>query len=139
MPEQERLPKLAASLSPARKGSLHFPPRPPEMAARGGCCLAAFDEMVPNGHGLRKLDPASIDAFATRWLGSGRPLHILVNSAGNAYGRRTLDAELATLAREMVEQGTALEAACRIIILEDQLEEALRQNQEHERREQAGA
>ncbi len=29
----------------------------------------------------------------------------------------------------MVDQGTALEAACRIIILEDQLEEALRHNE----------
>ncbi|MFJ2829608.1 oxidoreductase [Streptomyces sp. NPDC087263] len=28
------------------------------------------------------LDPASIDAFAERFLASGRPLHILVNSAG---------------------------------------------------------
>jgi hypothetical protein len=33
----------------------------------------------------------------------------------------------------MCDQGTALEAACRIIILEDQLEEALRQNQHHQR------
>ena len=31
-----------------------------------------------------------------------------------------------------VDQGTALDAACRIIILEDQLEEALRQNQAHQ-------
>ena len=35
---------------------------------------------------------------------------------------------LAARAREMVDQGTALEAACRIIILEDQLEDALRHN-----------
>ncbi len=28
------------------------------------------------------LDPASIDAFAERFVGSGQPLHILVNSAG---------------------------------------------------------
>jgi NAD(P)-dependent dehydrogenase (short-subunit alcohol dehydrogenase family) len=28
------------------------------------------------------LDPASVDAFAERFLASGRPLHILVNSAG---------------------------------------------------------
>ncbi|PWR12810.1 MerR family DNA-binding transcriptional regulator [Micromonospora sicca] len=33
--------------------------------------------------------------------------------------------------REMVDQGTALEATCRIIILDDQLEEALRHNQQH--------
>lgn len=30
---------------------------------------------------LDLLDPASIDAFAARWLREGRPLHILVNSA----------------------------------------------------------
>jgi DNA-binding transcriptional MerR regulator len=44
---------------------------------------------------------------------------------------------LAARAREMVDQGTALEAACRIIILEDQLEEALQHNAEHERRSQS--
>jgi DNA-binding transcriptional MerR regulator len=48
------------------------------------------------------------------------------------YSRYQL--RLAARAREMVDQGTALEAACRIIILEDQLQEALRQNEEHERR-----
>ena len=31
---------------------------------------------------LDLLDPASIDAFAERFLAGGRPLHILVNSAG---------------------------------------------------------
>jgi NAD(P)-dependent dehydrogenase (short-subunit alcohol dehydrogenase family) len=31
---------------------------------------------------LDLLDPASIDAFATRYLDSGRPLHILINNAG---------------------------------------------------------
>src|SRR5690348_1270081 len=53
------------------------------------------------------------------------------------YSRYQL--RLAARAREMVDEGTALEAACRIIILEDQLEEALRQNREHERRQQADA
>ncbi|MGJ3229883.1 helix-turn-helix domain-containing protein [Micromonospora aurantiaca (nom. illeg.)] len=43
------------------------------------------------------------------------------------YSRYQL--RLAARAREMVDDGTALEAACRIIILEDQLEEALRQNE----------
>ncbi|MEV4823892.1 helix-turn-helix domain-containing protein [Micromonospora sp. NPDC049275] len=43
------------------------------------------------------------------------------------YSRYQL--RLAARAREMVDGGTALEAACRIIILEDQLEEALRQNE----------
>ncbi|ROO63178.1 MerR-like DNA binding protein [Micromonospora sp. Llam0] len=49
------------------------------------------------------------------------------------YSRYQL--RLAARAREMVDHGTALEAACRIIVLEDQLEEALQHNQ---RRQQAG-
>ncbi|KOX34421.1 MerR family transcriptional regulator, partial [Streptomyces sp. NRRL F-6491] len=36
-------------------------------------------------------------------------------------------------ARELVDQGTAVEAACRIIVLEDQLEEAQRINAEYRR------
>lgn len=46
------------------------------------------------------------------------------------YSRYQL--RLATRVRELCDQGTALEAACRIVILEDQLEEALRRNAEHE-------
>jgi DNA-binding transcriptional MerR regulator len=44
------------------------------------------------------------------------------------YSRYQL--RLAARARELVDNGTALEAACRIIILEDQLAEALRMNAE---------
>ena len=44
------------------------------------------------------------------------------------YSRYQL--RLAARARQLADQGTALEAACRIIILEDQLEEALRLNEE---------
>ena len=44
------------------------------------------------------------------------------------YSRYQL--RLAARAREMVDQGLPVEAACRIIILEDQLEEALRQNEQ---------
>ncbi|MFD9659974.1 MerR family transcriptional regulator, partial [Streptomyces mirabilis] len=35
--------------------------------------------------------------------------------------------------RELVDQGTPIEAACRIVILEDQLEEAQRINAAHRR------
>lgn len=42
---------------------------------------------------LDLIDPESIDAFAARWLDSGRPLHILVNSAAVLFGpERRLDA-----------------------------------------------
>ncbi|MGW3755206.1 MerR family transcriptional regulator, partial [Streptomyces sp. NPDC005134] len=40
---------------------------------------------------------------------------------------------IAARARELVDHGTPIEAACRIVILEDQLEEAQRINAEHRR------
>jgi len=46
------------------------------------------------------------------------------------YSRYQL--RIAARVRELVDQGTALDAACRIITLEDQLHEALRLNTEHE-------
>ena len=66
---------------------------------------------------LRRLDEAKLFA-PSRSAGGHR-----------RYSRYQL--RLAARAREMVDQGTALEAACRIIILEDQLEEALRHNEQH--------
>ena len=65
---------------------------------------------------LRRLDEAKL-ITPTRSAGGHR-----------RYSRYQL--RLAARAREMVEQGTALEAACRIIILEDQLAEAQRLNAE---------
>jgi len=58
-------------------------------------------------------------------------------SAGGHRRYSRYQLRLAARAREMVDQGTALEAACRIIILEDQLEEALRHNEHHQRRTDA--
>jgi DNA-binding transcriptional MerR regulator len=49
------------------------------------------------------------------------------------YSRYQL--RLAARAKEMVDEGTALEAACRIIILQDQLDEALRVNESLRRNE----
>jgi DNA-binding transcriptional MerR regulator len=45
------------------------------------------------------------------------------------YSRYQL--RIAARARELVDHGTPVEAACRIVILEDQLEEALRINAEY--------
>ncbi|MEU6667084.1 helix-turn-helix domain-containing protein [Streptomyces sp. NPDC046727] len=44
------------------------------------------------------------------------------------YSRRQL--RVAARARELVDQGTPIEAACRIVSLEDQLDHALRLNRE---------
>ena len=47
------------------------------------------------------------------------------------YSRYQL--RIAARARELVDQGIPIEAACRIVILEDQLEEAQRINAEYRR------
>jgi len=51
-------------------------------------------------------------------------------SAGGHRRYSRYQLKLASRVRELVDEGTALDAACRIIILEDQLEEALRINAE---------
>lgn len=51
-------------------------------------------------------------------------------SAGGHRRYSRYQLRLASRVRELVDSGTALDAACRIIILEDQLEEALRINAE---------
>ena len=66
-------------------------------------------------------------------------LIIPFRSAGGHRRYSRYQLRLAARAREMVDQGTALEAACRIIILEDQLEEALQHNQNHQRQQHKGA
>ncbi|MEY2233663.1 helix-turn-helix domain-containing protein [Streptomyces sp. BF23-19] len=56
-----------------------------------------------------------------------------LRSAGGhrRYSRHQL--RIAARARELVDQGTPIEAACRIVILEDQLVEAQRINDEYSR------
>ncbi|MEU4829919.1 MerR family transcriptional regulator [Streptosporangium sp. NPDC023615] len=67
-----------------------------------------------------------------RGLGTARLIEPQRSEGGHRrYSRYQL--RLASRARELVDQGTPLEAACRIIILEDQLAEALRINAELQR------
>ncbi|MEW2547475.1 MerR family transcriptional regulator [Streptomyces sp. NPDC047002] len=64
-----------------------------------------------------------------RSLGEARLITPLRSEGGHRrYSRYQL--RIAARARELVDGGTPVEAACRIIILEDQLEEALRLNEE---------
>jgi len=64
-----------------------------------------------------------------RAIGDARLITPLRSEGGHRrYSRYQL--RIAQRARELVDQGTAIEAACRIVILEDQLEEALRLNEE---------
>ncbi|MEU8918770.1 MerR family transcriptional regulator [Streptomyces nigrescens] len=56
-----------------------------------------------------------------------------LRSAGGHRRYSRYQLRIAARARELVDQGTPIEAACRIVILEDQLEEAQRINAEHRR------
>ncbi|MEW9512494.1 MULTISPECIES: MerR family transcriptional regulator [Streptomyces] len=64
-----------------------------------------------------------------RALGENRLITPLRSEGGHRrYSRYQL--RIAARARELVDQGTKIEDACRIVILEDQLEEAQRINEE---------
>jgi NAD(P)-dependent dehydrogenase (short-subunit alcohol dehydrogenase family) len=62
------------------------PTRDRDKAARG------LDGISVEIEAMDLLDPGSIDAFATRFLASAQPLHILVNSAGIGGAPLTRDA-----------------------------------------------
>ncbi|MCY0947205.1 MerR family transcriptional regulator [Streptomyces antarcticus] len=67
-----------------------------------------------------------------RAIGEHRLITPLRSPGGHRrYSRYQL--RIAARARELVDQGTPVEAACRIVILEDQLQEAQRINAEHRR------
>jgi DNA-binding transcriptional MerR regulator len=64
-----------------------------------------------------------------RAIGEARLITPLRSEGGHRrYSRYQL--KIAARARELVDQGTPIEAACRIVILEDQLEDARRINEE---------
>ncbi|WP_121716307.1 MerR family transcriptional regulator [Streptomyces sp. E5N91] len=68
-----------------------------------------------------------------RAVGEARLITPLRSEGGHRrYSRYQL--RIAARARELVDQGTPVEAACRIVILEDQLQEARRINEELQRR-----
>ncbi|MFC9970490.1 MerR family transcriptional regulator [Spirillospora sp. NPDC127200] len=64
----------------------------------------------------------------------GAKLFVPQRSAGGHRRYSRYQLRLAQRARDLVNEGTALEAACRIIILEDQLAEAQRLNAQLRRR-----
>jgi DNA-binding transcriptional MerR regulator len=67
-----------------------------------------------------------------RALGKARLITPLRSAGGHRrYSRYQL--RIAARARELVDQGIPIEAACRIVVLEDQLEDAQRINAEHHR------
>lgn len=71
-----------------------------------------------------------------RAIGEARLITPLRSEGGHRrYSRYQL--RIAARARELVDQGTSIESACRIVVLEDQLEEAQRINAEYRRAAEA--
>ncbi|MEU4406381.1 MerR family transcriptional regulator [Streptosporangium sp. NPDC023963] len=90
------------------------------------------DEDYPAYSMGRAAEMLGVTPAFLRNLGTAKLIEPQRSEGGHRrYSRYQL--RLAARARELVDQGTALEAACRIIILEDQLAEALRINTELQR------
>ncbi|MBT2406120.1 MULTISPECIES: MerR family transcriptional regulator [unclassified Streptomyces] len=81
--------------------------------------------------------PGTTPAFL-RAMGEARLITPLRSEGGHRRSSRQ-QLRIAARARELVDVGAAVEAACRIISLEDQLEEALRVNEELRRHNAAPA
>ena len=88
------------------------------------------DENYPAYTMGRAAEIVGVSPDFLRRLGEARLIAPFRSAGGHRrYSRYQL--RLASRARELCDQGTDMAAACRIIILEDQLEEALRQNEQH--------
>lgn len=103
---------------------------------RGLCDPAAWGPGPPCG--LRgKNGGGAIEGLRSgtflRSVGTAELITPLRSEGGHRrYSRRQL--RIAARARELVDQGTPVEAACRIISLENQLDDALRLNREVRRK-----
>lgn len=98
-------------------------------AASGSPEQRLDDEDYPAYSMGRAAEILGVSPAFLRSLGAAKLIEPLRSEGGHRrFSRYQL--RLAARARELVDAGTALEAACRIIILEDQLAEALRINEE---------
>ncbi|GAA2773521.1 MerR family transcriptional regulator [Nonomuraea dietziae] len=92
-----------------------------------GACDRFDDENYPAYSMGAATEMLQVTPAFLRALGAARLIEPQRSRGGHRrYSRYQL--RLAARARELVDQGTPLEAACRIIILEDQLAEARRIN-----------
>lgn len=120
----------------------HHLPTPPATASTASVVSAAAgqspeqrldDDDYPAYSMGRAAEILGVTPAFLRSLGTAKLIEPLRSEGGHRrFSRYQL--RLAARARELVDAGTQLEAACRIIILEDQLAEALRINEELRRR-----
>ncbi|MGW0658438.1 MerR family transcriptional regulator [Streptodolium elevatio] len=89
----------------------------------------AFDDDYPAYTMGRAAEMIGATPGFLRALGEARLITPLRSEGGHRrYSRYQL--RVAQRARELIDQGTPVEAVCRVVILEDQLGEALRINEE---------
>lgn len=111
---------------------VHVPPEPPPRAAD-----RLDDDDYPAYTMGRAAEMIGATPSFLRAIGEARLITPLRSEGGHRrYSRYQL--RIAARARELVDSGTPVEAACRIVILEDQLEEARRLNEEMRGRLPAG-
>jgi DNA-binding transcriptional MerR regulator len=102
----------------------------------GGSCERLDDDDYPAYTMGRAAEMIGATQGFLRAIGEAGLITPLRSEGGHRrYSRYQL--RIAARARELVDHGTPVEAACRIVILEDQLEEALRINTEYRAAEPA--
>jgi DNA-binding transcriptional MerR regulator len=95
-------------------------------------CVGQPDDMLDDGYPAYTMGCAAelvgCSPDFLRRLGDAKLIDPCRSGGGHRrYSRYQI--RLAARAREMCDQGTDMTSACRIIVLEDQLDEALRQNE----------
>lgn len=112
------------------KGATHIPPKPDSSSPNDSGPGDRFDDEDFPAYSMgRAAELLGVTQAFLRSLDTAKLVTPLRSEGGHRrYSRYQL--RIAARARELIDQGTPIEAACRIIILEDQLTEAQRINTE---------
>ncbi|QKT13740.1 MerR family transcriptional regulator [Rhodococcus sp. W8901] len=112
------------------KGVTHIPPNPDSSSPNASGPGDKFDDEDFPAYSMgRAAELLGVTQAFLRSLDTAKLITPLRSEGGHRrYSRYQL--RIAARARELIDQGTPIEAACRIIILEDQLAEAQRLNTE---------
>jgi len=112
------------------KGDTHIPPKPDSSSPNISGPGDRFDDEDYPAYSMgRAAELLGVTQAFLRSLDTANLVTPMRSEGGHRrYSRYQL--RIAARARELIDQGTALDAACRIIILEDQLAEAQRINTE---------
>src|ERR1700722_18798781 len=130
------MPESAQRLASSFGALVRYGPRAPQRVQQRGAMTAgdSYDRLDDDDYPAytmgRAAEMLGNNQGFLRALGEARRITPPLPEGGHRrYSRYQL--RIAARARKLVDQGTPIEAACRIVILEDQLEEAQRVNAEY--------